>query len=237
MSNGWAIVTGGARRLGKSIALELANAGYDLIIHYNSSQAEAEQTCSEIRALGREAWAYSADLRDVAAIEAMFAAIEIRCGTLAVLVNSAADFPRTPVGNVSIEEWDSLMAINQRAPFFCAQAAAKLMPEHGVIVNIADVGGEVPWPSFVPYGMTKAAIIMMTRGLALALAPKIRVGAVGPGVALLPDGWQEDSNALNKIPLKRLGVPEDIAKAVRFIVEAPYFTGETIFVDGGRRWA
>ncbi|GAA5528386.1 SDR family oxidoreductase [Herpetosiphon gulosus] len=237
MSNGWAIVTGGARRLGKSIALELARAGYNLIIHYNAAQAEAEQTCSEVQSLGREAWAYSADLRDVAAIETMFQTIGERCGTLAVLVNSAADFPRTPIGSISQQTWDDLVALNQRAPFFCAQAAAKLMPEHGVIVNIADVGGEVPWPSFVPYGMTKAALIMMTRGLALALAPNVRVGAVGPGVALLPDGWQEDSNSLNKIPLKRLGVPEDIAKAVRFIVESPYFTGETIFVDGGRRWA
>ena len=98
MNHGWAIVTGGARRLGKSIALELAHAGYNLIIHYNAAQAEADQTCREIQSLGRETWAYSADLRDVAAIETMFQAIGERCGTLAVLVNSAADFPRTPIG-------------------------------------------------------------------------------------------------------------------------------------------
>lgn len=235
MSNGWALVTGSARRLGKAIALELARAGYDQIIHYNSSRDEAEATVAEVQALGRDAWSVAADLRDPNAIEHLFSRIKDRCDTLAVLVNSAADFPRTPVGTVTIEQWDHLMALNLRAPFFCAQHAAALMPNGGVIVNIADVGGEVVWKGYVPYAMGKAGIIMMTRGLAVALAPKIRVAGVAPGVALLPDGWNDDK-PLERVPLDRAGTPDDIARAVRFIVESPYLTAETIFVDGGRRW-
>ncbi|MBA3471046.1 MAG: SDR family oxidoreductase [Herpetosiphonaceae bacterium] len=235
MSNGWAVVTGGAKRLGKAIALELARAGYDLVIHYNSSSAEAAATVGAIEALGQQAWAIPADLRDVGAIDALFATIAERCGSLAVLVNSAADFPRTPVGEVTVEQWDSLMALNARAPFFCAQHAAKLMSSGGVVVNLADVGGELAWPSYVPYGMSKAAILMLTKGLAVALAPTIRVGGVAPGAALLPDDWDSPAPTA-RVPLKRVGTAEDIARAVRFIVESPYLTGETIFVDGGRRW-
>ncbi len=235
MSGGWAVVTGGAKRLGKAIAIELAQAGYDLVIHYNTSSAAALATVGEIEALGRQAWAIPADLRDVAAIDRLFATIAERCGSLAVLVNSAADFPRTPVGEVTVEQWDSLMALNARAPFFCAQHAARLMAGGGVIVNLADVGGELAWPSYVPYAMSKAAILMLTKGLAVALAPAIRVGGVAPGAALLPDDWDGGAPTA-RVPLRRVGTAEDIARAVRFIVESPYLTGETIFVDGGRRW-
>lgn len=235
MSKGWAVVTGGAKRLGRAIALELARAGHDLVIHFNSSQADADQTVAEIAALGRQAWAISADLRDPAAIDGLFAAIKQRCGTLRVLVNSAADFPRSRVGSITVDEWDAVMSLNLRAPFFCAQHAAALMPEGGVIVNLADVGGEIPWPSYVPYGISKAGILMLTKSLAVALAPGIRVGGVAPGAALLPDDWAGEAPTA-RVPLRRVGTAEDIAQAVRFIVEAPYLTGETIFVDGGRRW-
>jgi pteridine reductase len=235
MSNGWAVVTGGAKRLGRAIALELARAGYDLVIHYNTSGEAAAATVGEIEALGRQAWAIAADLRDVGAIKGLFSAIAARCGDLAVLVNSAADFPRTPFGEVTLEQWDSVMALNARAPFFCAQHAAKLMSSGGVIVNLADVGGELAWPSYIPYGMSKAAILMLTKSLAVALAPAIRVGGVAPGAALLPDDWSHPAPTA-RVPLKRVGTAEDIARTVRFIVESPYLTGETIFVDGGRRW-
>ena len=235
MSNGWALVTGGAKRLGKAIALELARAGYDLVIHYNSSQAAADATVGDIETLGQKAWSCAADLRDPAAIATLFAAIEQRCESLAVLVNSAADFPRGPVAEVTVAQWDSVMALNLRAPFFCAQHAAALMPESGVIVNLADVGGEIPWPNYVPYGISKAGILMLTKSLAVALAPRIRVGGVAPGAALLPDDWDAAAPTA-RVPLKRVGSAEDIAHAVRFIVESPYLTGETIFVDGGRRW-
>ncbi|HYF61545.1 MAG TPA: SDR family oxidoreductase [Herpetosiphonaceae bacterium] len=235
MSMGWAVVTGGAKRLGKAIALELARAGYDLVIHFNTSQADADRTVAEIGGLGRQAWAISADLRDPAAIDGLFAAIKRRCGTLRVLVNSAADFPRNRVGSITVEDWDAVMDLNLRAPFFCAQHAAGLMEAGGVIVNLADVGGEIPWPSYVPYGVSKAGILMLTKSLAVALAPGIRVGGVAPGAALMPDDWA-GGEPIARVPLARVGTAEDIAQAVRFIVEAPYLTGETIFVDGGRRW-
>lgn len=235
MSLGWAMVTGGARRLGRAIVLELAAAGYDALIHYHHSAEAAEHTAAEVRALGREALTLSADLRDPAAIETLFASVAARCGSLAVLVNNAADFPRTPVDSVTVEQWDALMALNLRAPFFCAQHAARLMTAGGVVVNLADIGGEIPWPSFLPYSMAKAGMIMLTKGLAVALAPAIRVGGVSPGVALLPDDWAANP-PLHRVPLGRVGEPSDIARAVRFIVESPYLTGETITVDGGRRW-
>lgn len=235
MSKGWAIVTGGAKRVGKAIALDLARAGYDLVIHYHSSHEAASATVQEIEALGQQAWAIAADLRDPAAIEGLFASITQRCGSLAVLVNSAADFPRVAVDAVTVEQWDALMALNLRAPFFCAQHAARLMHNGGVVVNLADVGGELAWPNYVPYGISKAGILMLTKSLAVALAPRIRVGGIAPGAALLPDNW-DNPEPIARVPLKRVGTAEDIAQAVRFIVESPYLTGETIFVDGGRRW-
>lgn len=237
MTQGWALVTGGARRLGRAIALELAQAGYDQIIHYHRSSSDADTTVAEIQALGRQAFAVAADLREPIAIEALFATIRERCGTLAVLVNSAADFPRTPVDSVTVEQWDSLMALNLRAPFFCAQHAARLMPAGGVIVNLADIGGDIPWPSFLPYSMSKAGILMLVKGLSVAFAPTIRVCGVSPGVVLLPDDWSPNNEPIQRVPLKRVGEASDIARTVRFLVESPYITGETIAVDGGRRWA
>lgn len=237
MSGRWALVTGGARRLGRAISLELARAGFDIAIHYFRSTSDAEALAAEIAALGRRAVWLGADLRDPAAIAGLFAELDGQGGELAVLVNSAADFPRIPVDAVTVEQWDDLMALNLRAPFLCAQAAARRMGDGGVIVNLADVGGEIPWPSYVPYCTSKAGVLMLTKGLAVALAPKIRVAGVAPGVALLPDDWDsEQEPPTQRVPLKRVGSAEDIAQAVRFIVEAPYLTGETIAIDGGRRW-
>lgn len=236
--NQLALVTGGAQRVGKAIALELARAGYDLIIHYHRSAEAAQATVAEIAALGREATPIAADLADPAALDGLFDTIAGRWDQLAVLVNSAASFPHTPVGSVSVAQWDALMALNLRAPFFCAQRAAALMGQGGVIVNIADVAGEIPWAGFVPYGISKAGILMLTRGLAVALAPEIRVGGVAPGPVLLADDATPEQlrQATARTLLKRVGTAEDVARAVRFIVESPYLTGETIFVDGGRHW-
>ncbi len=238
MSNGWALVTGGAQRLGRSIALELAQAGYDIIVHYHRSADAASATVAEISALGRSAWSISADLRTTDAIERLFEHVRERCGALSVLINNAADFPRTPVDSVTVEQWDALMALNLRAPFFCAQHAARLMPEQGVIVNLADIGGDIPWPSYLPYSVSKAGVLMLVKGLAVALAPRIRVVGVAPGVVLLPENWASEQHPpTQRVPLRRVGEAADIARTVRFLVESPYITGETIAVDGGRRWA
>jgi pteridine reductase len=137
---------------------------------------------------------------------------------------------------VLVEDWDAMFALNLRAPFFLSQAAARVMREGGSIVNIADLAAFETWRGYIPHAITKAGVVQMTRGLAHALAPKIRVNAVAPGPVLLPEGWtQEDADKLvSTTPLGRLGSPEDVAQAVLYLISAEYVTGETIIVDGGR---
>jgi pteridine reductase len=144
---------------------------------------------------------------------------------------------RSPVGETTPDDWDAMFALNVRAPFFLAQRAAPaLRSARGVIVNIADLAAYETWPAYVPHGMTKAAVVQMTRGLAHALAPDVRVNAVAPGVVLLPAGWSDaDAERLRSTtPLQRLGTPEDVASAVVYLIEATFVTGEVLVVDGGR---
>ncbi len=233
-----ALVTGGARRVGKAIALALAGRGADVVIHYNSGAAEAEETAAEIRALGVRAALVSCDLSAVTAASALPAQAHDAFGRLDIVVNSAAMMVRTPVGDVSPEVWDAMFALNLRAPFFIAQAAAPLLRAHGggAIVNIADLAAYETWPAYVPHAMTKAGIVQMTRGLARALAPTIRVNAVAPGAVLLPEDWDTATSQrfAATTPLGRLGTAEDVAQAVVYLCEAQYVTGEVIIVDGGR---
>jgi pteridine reductase len=158
-------------------------------------------------------------------------------GALDALVNSAAIMLRTPVGEVTLGEWDTMFAINTRAPFFLSQKAAPALARaRGSIVNIADLAAFETWPAYVPHGITKAAVVQMTRALAHALAPDVRVNAVAPGVVMLPEDWNpEDGERLRQTtPLARLGSAEDVAQAVVYLLEAQYVTGEVIRVDGGR---
>lgn len=232
-----ALVTGGARRVGKAIALALAGRGADIVIHYNSGAAEAEATAAEVRALGVRAALVQRDLADVDAAMALPRHAHDAFGRLDIVVNSAAMMLRTPIGDVSPGVWDTMFALNLRAPFFIAQAAAPLLREHGgVIVNIADLAAYETWPAYVPHAVSKAGIVQMTRGLARALAPAIRVNAVAPGAVLLPDEWDTASSEhlAGTTPLKRLGSAADVAQAVVYLCEASYVTGEVIIVDGGR---
>ena len=165
-------------------------------------------------------------------------------GALDVLVNSAAVMLRTPLDEVSVQQWDDIFALNLRAPFFCARSAAAVMRRTrnkgelggGVIINIADLAGLESWPAYVPHGVSKAGVIQMTRSLARVLAPDIRVNAIAPGAVLLPESWSsEDAAHLERTtPLRRLGTPDDVARAMIYLLEADYVTGETIVVDGGR---
>ncbi|MES3032727.1 MAG: SDR family oxidoreductase [Gemmatimonadota bacterium] len=232
-----ALVTGGARRVGKAIALALAGRGADIIVHYNSAQAEADATAAELRALGVRVAVLQADLADVAAAQQLPQRAHDALGALDIVVNSAAMMVRTPIGDVTPAQWQSMFDLNLRAPFFIAQAAASLLRERqGVIVNIADLAAYETWPAYVPHGITKAGVVQMTRGLARALAPAVRVNAVAPGAVLLPDEW--DAQAADRLtattPLARLGSAEDVAQAVTYLCEASYVTGEVIIVDGGR---
>ena len=232
-----ALVTGAGRRLGRALALGLARRGVHVAVHFNGAEDGAKETVAEVIAHGGTAEMFSADLTRPGAPAALVRSVVSRMGRLDVLVNSAAVMRRTPWREATEAEWDAMFALNLRAPFFAAQAAALAMADRGgAIVNIADLAAFETWPAYIPHGITKAGIVQMTRALARVLAPAIRVNAVAPGAVLLPDDWSEsDANRLaDTTPLARLGAPEDVVAAVLYLLEADYVTGETLIVDGGR---
>jgi pteridine reductase len=232
-----ALVTGAGQRVGRVIALALAARGFRVAIHYNASRAGAEATVEEVRAGGGEATPFHADLRRPEAADSLVAAVRAHFGALDVLVNSAAGMERTSIGSVSPAQFDAIIALNLRAPYLLAQAASREMPDGSAIVNIADHMADEPWPGYSVHGISKAGVIAMTRHLAAALAPRIRVNAVAPGFVLAPEGYGAVAQAkfASETPLERLGTPEDVAQAVLYLVEATFVTGETLYVDGGRR--
>ncbi|MCK4624652.1 MAG: SDR family oxidoreductase [Phycisphaerae bacterium] len=236
-----ALVTGSAKRIGKAIALALAHAGADVIIHYNRSQADAKATAGCCR-LGRsEAESHlcipiQADLSKPEQIEAMFVAVGEKFGRLDVLVNNAAIFKRTPLETLSAEDWDSQMNLNARAPALCITHALPLMNDGGAIINITDIAAETSLAGYPAYCASKAALLALTKSAAKALADRgIRVNAVAPGAILWADDISEaeKQTVLDNIPLKRLGCPDDIAEAVVFLIQQDYITGQTLRIDGG----
>lgn len=238
LAGGVALVTGGAHRVGRALVEALAHAGMRVAVHYNAASTEADRLVAELSATGLTATAVGADLRDAAAPAALVDAVLETFGTLDLLVNSAAVMRRTPIGDVTVEAWDDMFALNLRAPFFLAQAAAPaLRRTRGSIVNLADLAAFETWPAYVPHTITKAGVVQMTRALAHALAPDVRVNAVAPGAVLLPDGWDDASRAhlVETTPLARIGSPSDVADAVLYLARAEYVTGEVLVVDGGRR--
>ena len=232
-----ALVTGAGRRVGRAIALALGERGMRVAVHFNASREGADDTARAIGESGGEAETFAADLRRVEECERLVGRVAGHFGALHVLVNSAAVMLRTPIGDVTQAQWDDMFALNLRAPFFLAQAAAREMGDTGgAIVNIADLAGLEVWPAYVPHGITKAGVVQLTKGLARTLAPKVRVNAVAPGAVLLPDDWgPEDAERLARTtPLRRLGEPADVARAVLYLLDADYVSGDTLLVDGGR---
>jgi pteridine reductase len=232
-----ALVTGAGRRVGRALAVGLGAEGARVAVHYNGSAAGAQETAEQIVRAGGEARVFQANLSDAEAPARLVDDVAGAFAGLDVLVNSAAVMHRTPIGAVSVGEWDAMFALNLRAPFFAAQAAAGHMRNNGgAIVNIADLAAFETWPGYVPHGISKAGVVQMTRALAHALAPTIRVNAVAPGAVMLPDDW--DASAAERLasttPLRRLGAPSDVVDAVLYLLHADYVTGETIVVDGGR---
>ena len=232
-----ALVTGGAVRVGLEIARALADAGADVAIGYRRSAAEARAAVRDLEARGVRAAALRADVARPREARALVTAAVKRLGRLDILVNNAALFFRTPVLTTTIVQFDRLLAVNLRAPFFLSQAAARAMGRRGGrIINIADVGAVRAWAGYVPYSISKAGVLMLTRGLAAALAPRIQVNAVAPGVVLLPEGFPRVSGRrlTARIPMGRHGRPADVAQAVRFFATcSDYITGQVLFVDGG----
>ncbi|WKZ49017.1 MAG: SDR family oxidoreductase [Anaerolineales bacterium] len=226
-----ALVTGGAHRLGKSFALTLARLGYDIVLHYHSALDEARQTQGEIESLKGRVTLAPADLTDPVQIQSLVSSLQ----SLDVLVNSAAFMPSGNVESLSLEMWDTSLDLNLRAPFLLAQVCVKKMNEGGLIVNITDVGAQKAWSRFPSYTVSKAALESLTRILARALAPKIRVNAIAPGLVLQSDivPAEEWERLIGRIPLKRPARSEEVASALEFLVKNEYVTGQTIVVDGG----
>jgi pteridine reductase len=232
-----ALVTGAGHRVGRAIALALAGRGMRVAVHYNAAADGAVETVRAIEALGAEAFAVAADLTRAESAPELIEAVIVKFGALDVLVNSAAMMIRTPFGEVTPAQWDDIMALNLRAPFFLAQAAApQLRAARGVIVNIADLAAFETWPGYLPHGISKSGVVHLTRSLARVMAPDVRVAGIAPGTVLMPPGW--DVNAGERLrattPLERTGSPEDVTRTVLFILDSDYLTGETIIVDGGR---
>lgn len=232
-----ALVTGAGHRVGRAIALALGARGMRIAVHYNAAADGARETVRLLGESGSEGQAFAADLTRGEAAAELVTAVTAAFGGLDVLVNSAAVMVRTPFGEVTPQQWDAVMSLNLRAPFFLAQAAAPhLKRAHGAIVNIADLAAFETWPAYLPHGVSKAGVVHMTRSLARVLAPDVRVAGVAPGTVLLPDGWSEDGaeHLRTTTPLERNGSPKDVTDTVLFILDSDYLTGETIIVDGGR---
>jgi len=232
-----AVVTGGAHRVGKAIASGLAEAGAHLVVHYHQSEDQAKFTVGEIKQRGVQAIAVGGDLASYDAVVNLFRAAEAEFGSVDILVNSAAIMESGNVLTLTPEAWQRTLGINLTGPFFCAQQAALLMKARkgGVIVNIADVSAFEPWAKYPAHSVSKAGLVMLTKVLAKALAPEVRVNAIAPGPVIKPDDWPDERwrTVGRHTLLKRTGSGYDVARAVNFIVEQDFMTGETLVIDGG----
>jgi len=231
-----ALVTGAAKRLGRAVALRLAEEGADVVIHHRASGPEATQVASEMEKLGRQTLIVAADLQNIAEIRRLIEETEKKFGRLNILVNSAANFIHTDFSATTEEIWDASLDTNLKAPYFCSQAAAPLLKSAGgVVINFADIGGIQPWPGYLPYCISKAGVILLTRALAKVLAPEVRVNAIAPGtITMEGDAPEVESEYIRRAPLGRSGRPGDVADTVSFLLRATFMTGQVLILDGGR---
>ena len=231
-----ALVTGAAKRLGRAVALRLAEEGADVVVHYHSSPADAQSTVAEIEKAGRRGFAVAADLASVGEIKRLFDETAKQFGRLDILVNSAANFLPSSIISTTEEIWDASLDTNLKALFFCAQALAPLLRRSkGTIINFADTGGLLGWPGYIAHSVSKAGVVMLTKVLAKALAPEVRVNAIAPGTITMPgDPPELEANFIKLAPLGRSGAPSDIADAVVFLANSQFITGQVLVVDGGR---
>ena len=241
LKNRTVLVTGAGVRLGQAIAVSLGQRGMKVALHYHQSMEGAKKTLDLMGGDIKQHGCFQADLRQVSKIELLIQHIEEKLGQIDVLINNAADFFPTPLGEVSESEWDHLISLNLKAPFFLSQlvGTSMLKQGQGKIVNIADVAAERPWPQFLPYCASKAGLVSLTKGLAKALAPAVQVNAVAPGTMLPPHQISSFSQdlAIERSLLKKMGRPDDIARAVTYFLENDFVTGTILPVDGGRMLA
>ena len=233
-----ALVTGAARRVGRAIAVRLARAGCHVAVHYHTSGADAERTAATCRELGVRAEVLAADLADPRGAEKLIPDVLGRFGRLDVLVNNASVFERMTLDDFTVADWQRTMQINLTAPLQLACAArAALVQSGGRVVNLCDAGTSRPWPDHLAYCVSKEALVALTRVLARALAPRVNVVGVAPGVAAWPDEYDQATRdrLTAKIPLQRAGTEDDVASAVHFLLrDGDYITGVVLPVDGGR---
>jgi pteridine reductase len=233
-----ALVTGAGRRLGRALAQALAGRGVTMALHYHASEAGARSLEQEIQSAGGHAACFQADLTSAEAARALPGRVASEWGRLDVLVNSAAVMHRLKFEETTPAQWDSIVNLNLRSLFFCAQGAAPaLRAAQGKIVNLADLAGLQPWPGFAAHSVSKAGVVMLTRVLARSLAPDVTVNAIAPGAVLVPEEYppEERERLARSTPLRRLGSPGDVVAALLYLLEGGDFvTGDTLVVDGGR---
>lgn len=234
-----ALVTGAGRRLGKHIAIALAENGYDVVVNYHTSKSGAKKTVDVIRKMGRQAIAVRADVSRRVEVLRLFERLKEEFGRIDVLVNNAAVFIDSPLAKTTERIWDSTLSLNLKGTFLCCQAAAAIMQRQrrGTIINIASLGGIQAWPKHLPYSISKAGVIMLTKCLAKELAPYVSVNAIAPGTIMM--NGEENHSIIHltrkQIPLRRFGNPSDISDMAVFLAsKAEYLTGQIIPIDGGR---
>lgn len=230
-----AVVTGGAKRIGRALALSLAEAGSDVAITWRESEGEARQTVSDIEALGVKAIALQVDIRDPQQVRNGIEAAARHFGRLDILVNNAGRYETAALESITVEQWDEMFDTNTRGPFLAAQAAYQhLKTARGRIINIGSLGGTNPWPTHGHYCTSKAALHMLTRTMSRAFAPEISVNCVAPGMIVNGEVGAEYEQFARRTPMQRNGTAQDVAAAVLFFATGPHFiTGQILSVDGG----
>ena len=232
-----ALVTGGAIRVGRALTLGLARAGYDIAINYNTSESEAHDASRAVTGMGRRALALPGDVSRSRDTRRIAAAVKKEFGRLDLLVNNASLFRAARLLEIGEAEWDRVMAVNVKGPFLMVQATAELLTRsRGRVVNLVDLSAFQPWVEHPHHSVSKAALLHLTRIMARALAPHVRVNAVAPGAVLLPDSYDEAKREESRqaAALGTIGSPEDIVRTILFLERSPFITGEVIVVDGGR---
>lgn len=233
-----ALVTGSARRVGKSIAHALAAAGMHIVIHHGNSDQAAQETLAEVSEFGGDNLVVQADLRHAEEIDSLFQRVDDHYGRIDLLVNSASFFAKGSITQITLADWQHALDVNLTAPFLCSQHAARRMVEQadgGNIVNIIDLSAYAPWRAYPHHSVSKAGLKMLTEVFALSVGPQVRVNAIAPGPVLRDDGNSPDQweRIGQRLPLARTGDPDDVARAVIFLATQPFMTGVTIVVDGG----
>jgi NAD(P)-dependent dehydrogenase (short-subunit alcohol dehydrogenase family) len=232
-----ALITGGAIRVGRAITLGLAEAGFDVAINYHTSASEADAVARKIEGMGRRALVVGGDVSDAGEVKSIVSRVRDSYGRLDLLVNSASIFKAAPLLSIEDVQWDRVMSVNLKGPFLMVKATADLLAAaRGSIVNLVDLSAFQPWIEYPHHSVSKAGLLHLTRVMARALAPDVRVNAIAPGAVLLPESYTDEDRRRSEENslLGRLGSPEDVVRTVLFLERSPFITGEVIVVDGGR---